>query len=82
MSELENYFHDLVDEGTLDSSGVFTLDPKKIEWKLAKYQLAGPQLYPLFLLKAACAAGSSDFTVTYDKALLVGSDEGASFVRR
>jgi hypothetical protein len=72
---LRSYFEDLVEDGTLDSSGVFTLDPQKVEWKLAKYQLAGPELYPLFLLKAACAAGSTNFTVEYDRALLVGRNE-------
>lgn len=77
---LKAYFEDLVEDGTLDSSGVFTLDPKKVEWKLAKYQLAGPGLYPLFLLKAACAAGSTRFTVEYDKALLVSRNEANFFI--
>ena len=77
---LKTYFEDLVEDGTLDSSGVFTLDPKKVEWKLARYQLAGPELYPLFLLKAACAAGSTHFTVEYDKALLVSRNEANFFI--
>ena len=77
---LKTYFEDLVEDGTLDSSGVFTLDPTKVEWKLAKYQLAGPELYPLFLLKAACAAGSNRFTVEYDKALLVSRNEANFFI--
>ena len=79
-NQLDSYFEHLVEDGTLDSSGVFTLDPKKVEWKLAKYQLAGPDLYPLFLLKAACAAGSTGFTVEYDKALLTSRNEATFFI--
>lgn len=69
MSRLDDYFRDLKEDGTLDSSGVFTLDPDKVEWKLACYQLASPGLYPLFLLKAACVVKAPYFRVDYDRAL-------------
>jgi hypothetical protein len=70
VAGLKEYFDNLKDDGSLDSSGVFTLDPKKVEWKLAQYQLASSGLYPLFLLKAACAAGATVFGVRFDRALL------------
>jgi hypothetical protein len=70
VAGIEQYFDDLRDDGRLDSSGVFTLDPQKVEWKLAQYRLASPKLYPLFLLKAACVVGASGLKSDIDKEFL------------
>ena len=70
MAALDKYFDGLKEDGRLDSSGAFTLDPQKVQWKLAQYQLASPALYPLFLLKAACAAGARSVKVEHRTSLL------------
>lgn len=58
---LEGYFDKLKTDGTLDSTGVFTLDPDRVQWKLAKFQLAEPRLFPLFLVKAAVSGNCDSF---------------------
>lgn len=55
---LNDLMEDLSDDGVRDSSGVFTLDPKEAERKLATFALANPQDYILKLVQAAVAAGA------------------------
>ena len=57
----DDYFDQLRSDGSLDSSGVFTLDTEKVQWKLGQYQLANPSLFPLFLVKAAVVGGATQF---------------------
>lgn len=69
---IEGYFDDLRDSGTLDSIGVFTVDPSKVSGKMARYQLAASHDYCLFLVQVAvlegvesldvdCQAGRADY---------------------
>lgn len=58
---LEGYFEKLKTDGTLDSTGIFTLDPDRVQWKLAKFQLAEPRMFPLFLVKAAVSGNCQSF---------------------
>ena len=57
--DIERYFEELKTGGNLESTGVFTLDPNRVQWKLAKFQLADSRLFPLFLVKAAVAGACS-----------------------
>jgi hypothetical protein len=54
----EAYFEGLKQEGTLDSTGIFTLNADKLKGKLAQYQLANPREYAQFLVRAACAGSA------------------------
>ena len=57
-SNLSDLMDDLSDDGVRDSTGVFTLDPREAERKLANFALARPQDYVLKLVQAAVAGGA------------------------
>ena len=61
----EAYFEELKTGGTLDSTGVFTLNVEKLQGKLAQYQLANPREYAQFLVRAACAGGARRLSSTF-----------------
>lgn len=54
---------DFAEEGSLESSGVFTLSLDKAGEKLAQYRLHNPGLFVLNLVAAAVTGGASDFAV-------------------
>lgn len=59
-SHLSELIEDLVDDGVRDSMGVFTLDPREAERKLANFALARPQDYLLKLVQSAVASGAQE----------------------
>ena len=59
------YFEELKQGGTLDSTGVFTLNVEKLQGKLAQYQLANPREYAQFLVRAANAAQADRISSTF-----------------
>ena len=59
------YFEELKQGGTLDSTGVFTLNVEKLQGKLAQYQLANPREYARFLVRAANAAQADLISSTF-----------------
>ncbi|MFA5506596.1 MAG: hypothetical protein WC423_14265 [Vulcanimicrobiota bacterium] len=61
----EAYFEELRSEGTLDSTGVFTLNIEKLQGKLAAYRLTNPREFVQFLIRAACAAKAESLTSTF-----------------
>ena len=59
------YFEELKQGGTLDSTGVFTLNIEKLQGKLAQYQLANPRNYAQFLVRAANAVTADRISSTF-----------------
>ncbi len=55
MDELKTMVSRLGQEGTLDSSGVFTLNLRSVRKKLVPYRLVNPGLFVLNLVAAAAA---------------------------
>jgi hypothetical protein len=55
---LEDLIADLSDDGVLESSGSFTLDPEKAEEKLRNFALPSPHDYILKIIQCAVASGS------------------------
>lgn len=53
----------LIEEGELDSSGVFSLDPHKALEKLATYQFADPYFWILKIVQAAVVFGAPQISV-------------------
>lgn len=63
MEELNTMLAELADDGSLDSSGVFTVSLDKAEEKLAAYRLANPGLFVLNLVAAAVCLQAAQFDV-------------------
>ena len=85
---LEDLLNDLADDGVKESSGSFTLDPKKAEEKLRNFSFASPHDYLLKIIQCAVAngadsvevrTGTGEVTVDFDGAG-VAEDEVASLV--
>ncbi len=51
--------------GSHDSHGVFTINADKAEVKIAKFQLAKTEQFPMFLLAAGTQAGAAGLEVTF-----------------
>lgn len=62
--KLEDLIADLTDDGVLDSSGDFTLDPSKAEEKLKNFALSSPQDYILKVIQFAVASEASGIWIT------------------
>lgn len=56
---IEDLIADLSDDGTIDSTGSFTLDPSKAEEKLKSFALADPSDYILKAIQFAVASSAS-----------------------
>ena len=54
-----SYLDEVRTEGSLDSSGTFTLDAAALPTKLGKHQLPSPHYYVLKLVQSAVAGGAS-----------------------
>ena len=63
MRELNTMLAELAEDGSLDSTGVFTLSLERADEKLAAYRLANPGLFVLNLLAAAVTGGATAFSV-------------------
>ena len=61
---LEGVLGELRDEGALDSSGEFTLDPTKALEKMRKFQVQNPDQYILWLAAAAILGKATQMLVT------------------
>lgn len=57
---IEDLIADLSDDGVLDSTGDFTLDPSKAEEKLKSFALADPSDYVLKTIQFAVASSASE----------------------
>ena len=69
------------EEGRLESSGQFTLDPEAARAKLAQYLLAEPGLYILKLVQWAVAAGARQIWVKVDSKRVSVIHDGRSLER-
>lgn len=63
MSELQQVLDCLRSQGTLDSSGVFSIDLRKALPKLEKFQLPRPYFGLLKVIQSGVAAGAHQFNV-------------------
>ena len=68
---------DLKNEGKIDSSGRFTLDPQRASEKLARYRLSNPHAYILHLAAGAVAAGATRLTFSRSPGGLRFEHDGA-----
>lgn len=66
--ELNNLLETMASEGTVESSGVFTLDFEFAERKLDDYRLPDPALFILNLVAAAVLCEAHEFAVETEKA--------------
>ncbi|MCA9776473.1 MAG: hypothetical protein KC800_07155, partial [Candidatus Eremiobacteraeota bacterium] len=71
---MDQFLEEFESGGVMDSAGVFTIDSRRAQMKLAEYQLASFDLYPDFFISAAVAAGarSLDLTVRSNRKLATG----------
>ena len=72
---MDQFLEEFESGGVMDSAGVFTIDSRRAQMKLAEYQLASFDLYPDFFVSAAVAAGarSLDLTVRSNRKLATGN---------
>ncbi len=70
MVTLENLLEDLHDDGETESSGVFTLDPKKAREKLQNFAFVSPDDYLPKLVQAGVAAGASQIEVEVNASIV------------
>lgn len=61
--QVEALLSQIADEGRLESSGQFTLDPTFLRDKLSRYRLSNPWLYLGFAVRAGVAGGASLITL-------------------
>ncbi|MBN9416937.1 MAG: hypothetical protein J0I12_15940 [Candidatus Eremiobacteraeota bacterium] len=66
--ELNNLLQSMASEGTVESSGVFTLDFEFAERKLDDYRLPDPALFILNLVAAAVLCEAHEFVVETERA--------------
>ncbi|MBX3171613.1 MAG: hypothetical protein KF760_29660 [Candidatus Eremiobacteraeota bacterium] len=66
--ELNNLLSSMASEGTVDSSGVFTMDFAYAERKLDDYRLPDPALFILNLVASAVLSGAHEFVVETERA--------------
>lgn len=59
MLRIEDLLKDLADDGVMESTGSFTLDPKKAEEKLRHFSFAEAHHYLLKILQCAVAGGAT-----------------------
>jgi hypothetical protein len=62
--KIEDLLKDLADDGVRESSGSFTLDPKKAEEKLRGFSFASPHHYLLKLVQCAVAGGATGVAIS------------------
>lgn len=65
--ELNNLLSSMASEGTVESSGVFTLDFAYAERKLDDYRLPDPALFILNLVASAVLSGAHEFVVETER---------------
>lgn len=63
-STMDSFLDELKTEGDHDSDGVFTVDSRKAQMKLAEYQLANFEMFGNFLVEAAVSAGARSLDLT------------------
>lgn len=62
---MDAFLNEARSSGTHDSQGVFTINADKAEVKIAKFQLARTEQFPMFLLAAGTQAGAAGFEATF-----------------
>lgn len=60
MEQTPDVLRNITSEGSLESSGSFTLDANRMESKLAQHQLPTCDHYMLKFVQSAVAAGASE----------------------
>jgi len=86
--DLDNFIASLSQEGAIDSTGVFTVDPVHARSKLRDYQLAHPHSYIGAVMAAASLAGANSVAVEilpslvriYCTGAVVGKNQLADFL--